>query len=330
MDLSGLFGSYPGMYITQSFFHLLICAIVVATAIRVWKIRDPRLTQRLRFLAIVFPIFSFPLYQVVNPQRGSIFFRQEAVFDSNRWLHLELWGRIPLGILFIGMLFFTTMIFLIQELVPVIRHTLESREEELKEEEYCDNSSVVRALEPLPGEKPEIFVLDDEEPVVFSTTGRKAAVYVSSGLVDRLTPPEIRAVVAHEFAHIARSKRPMLFVVFLLRILMFFNPLVLLEFRKATQDEEKICDDMAVSLTKDTHALAETLRKLYREDNAGDLPKIGQLSNFKDSLEEYSHVIHINSRIDRLEEGHVNKKGGGWVTFSLTLVTIVIINYFVV
>ena len=330
MDLSGLFGSYPGMYVTQSFFHLLTSAVVVATAIRGWKIRDPRMTQRLRFLVIIFPIFSFPIYQVINPERGSIFFRQEAVFDSNRWLHLELWGRIPLGIFFIGMLFFTTMIFLIQELVPVIRHTLESREEELQEEEYCDNSSVVRAVDALPGEKPEIFVLDDEEPVVFSTTGRKAAVYVSSGLVDRLSPPQVRAVVAHEFAHIDRSRRPMLFVVFLLRILMFFNPLVLLEFRRATQDEEKICDDMSVSLTKDPHALAEALKKLYGGSEAGGLPKIGQLSNFKDSLEEYSHFIHIESRIGRLEEGHVDKKGGGWVTFSLALVTMVIINYFVV
>ena len=105
---------------------------------------------------------------------------------------------------------------------------------------------------------------------------------------------------------------------------------MLLEFRRATQDEEKICDDMSVSLTKDPHALAETLKTLYQGNDAGDLPKIGQLTNFKDSLEEYSHVIHIQSRIDRLEEGHVDKTGGGWVTFSLALVTMVIINYFVV
>jgi Zn-dependent protease with chaperone function len=330
MNLSGLFGSYPGMYISQSFFHLVISAIIVDTGIKVWKISNPKVTQRFRFLAILFPIFSFPLYQIVNPERGSIFFRQEAIFDSNRWLHLELWGRIPLGIFFILMLFFTTVIFLVQELVPVVRHTIESRGEEMEEEEYCDNSSVVQALAPLPGEKPEIFVLDDEEHIIFSTTGKRAAVYLSSGLLKTLTAEQIQAAAAHEIAHIERSKRPMLFVVFLLRILMFFNPVVLLEFRRATQDEEKICDDMAVSLTNKPKALAEALKKLYHDAADGALPQVGQLSNFKDSLEEYSHFKHIESRVERLEGGSVNKRGGEWFKFSFAVITIVIINYFVV
>lgn len=330
MNLSGLFGSYPGMYVTQSFFHLVISAIIVDTAIRVWKISDPRVTQRFRFLAILYPIFSFPLYQIVNPGRGSIFFRQEAIFDSNRWLLLDLWGRIPLGIFFILMLFFTTMIFLLQELVPVVRHTLESRDEELGEEQYCDNSSVIQALAPLAGEKPEILVLEDDDHIVFSTTGKRAAVYISSGLVKTLTPEQVQAAVAHEIAHIERSKRPMLFIVFLMRILMFFNPIVLLEFRRATQDEEKICDDMAVSLTKKPHALSETLKKLYRGTEDADLPQIRQLSNFKDSLEEYSHYMHIQSRIERLEGGSASKRGGEWFTFSFALIAIIIINYFVV
>jgi Zn-dependent protease with chaperone function len=330
MNLSGLFGSYPGMYIAQSFFHLVISALIVDMAINVWKISNPQVTQRFRFLAILFPIFSFPLYQIINPGRGSIFFRQEAIFDSNRWLLLDLWGKIPLGIFFILMLFFTTVIFLAQELVPVVRHTLESRDEELKEEQYGDNSAVIQMVAPLPVEKPEIFVLEDEEHIVFSTTGKKAAVYISSGLVKTLTPEEIQAAVAHEIAHIERSKRPMLFVVFLLRMLMFFNPVVLLEFRRATQDEEKICDDMAVSLTKKPHALAETLKKIYGGTAESNLPQIGQISNFKDSLEEYSHHMHIESRIERLEKTVANRRGGEWFKFSFALFAIIIINYYVV
>jgi hypothetical protein len=113
-------------------------------------------------------------------------------------------------------------------------------------------------------------------------------------------------------------------------MLMFFNPVVLLEFRRATQDEEKICDDMAVSLTHKPHALAGTLKKLYRGTADGNLPKIGQISNLKDSLEEYSHSIHIESRIDRLEEGAVNRRGGEWIKFSFAVIAIVVINYFIV
>ncbi len=319
------------MYVTQSFFHLLICAVIIDGAIRVWEISDPRITQRLRFLAILFPIFSFPLYQIFNPQRGSLFFRQEALFDSDRWLHLMLWGKAPLGIFFLFILFFTTMIFLAQELLPVVRHALEARRGETPEGKYCDNSSVVRALSHLQGEKPAIMVLDDDEQIIFSTTGRKAAVYMSSGLVSTLSAAQVQAAVAHEMAHIERSRRPMLFIVFLLRTVLFFNPLVLLEFRRAAQDEEKICDDMAASFTGKPRALAETLRRLYcAPGEGGGVPQIARISNLRDSLEEYSHSIHIQGRIERLEEPAANEGRGEWVTFSLALATVAVINYFVV
>ncbi len=331
MNLSGLFGSYPGMYVTQSFFHLLICAVLTDGAIKVWEISDPRITQRFRFLAIIFPIFSFPLYQIINPGRGSFFFRHEALFDSYRWLHLALWGKVPLGIFFLFILFFTTMIFLVQELLPVVRHTLDSRRGETDEVKYCDNSAVVRALACLPREKPEIIVLDDDENVIFSTTGRTAAVYLSSGLVGTLSAVQLQAAVAHEMAHIERSKRPMLLIIFLLRILLFFNPVVLLEFRRATQDEEKICDDMAVSLTGRPHALAETLRKLYgTQDEGGRAAQVAQVPDLKGSLEEYSHFMHIQSRIERLEKPAAEKGGGEWTKFSFAFAAMIIINYFVV
>jgi Zn-dependent protease with chaperone function len=329
MDLSGLFDSYPGMYIVQSFLHLTISAVIVNAAIKVWDISNPLITQRCRFLAIIFPIFSFPLYQLINPERGSIFFRERALFDSSRWLNLAIFEKIPLGLLFILLLLFTTMVFLLQELIPVVRHSLESRSGETRDVEFGDNAGVNELLTHLPGEKPEVLVMEDDDCVVFSTTGKKAAVYLSSGLLRTLDPEEVQAAVAHEIAHIERSKLPVLFIVFLLRVLLFFNPVVLFEFRRATQEEEKICDDMAVALTNKPHALAETLKKLYRRAEDG-LPEIGKLSDLKTSLEDYSHVMHIEGRIERLEDGNTNKTDGEWIRFSIIFVVIVVINYYIV
>jgi Zn-dependent protease with chaperone function len=329
MDLSGIFDSYPGMYVVQSFFHLTISAVLVNAAIKVWDMRNPLITQRFRFLAIIFPIFSFPLYQLINPERGSIFFRERALFDSSRWLNLALFGKIPLGLLFILLLLFTTMIFLLQELIPVVRHTLESRSGETGDVEFGDNAGVNELLAELPGEKPEVLVVEDDDCIVFSTTGRKAAVYISSGMLRALDPEEVRAAVAHEIAHIERSRLPVLFIVFLLRVLLFFNPVVLFEFRRAAQEEEKICDDMAVALTNKPHALAETLKKLCRRAEGG-VPETGGLSNLKDSLEEYSHVLHIERRIERLEHGNSNKKDGEWLRFSMLFAAIVVVNYYIV
>jgi Zn-dependent protease with chaperone function len=328
MDLSGLFGSYPGMYIVQSFLHLTISAVIVNAAIKVWDISNPLITQRYRFLAIIFPIFSFPLYQLINPERGSIFFRERALFDSSRWLSLAIFDKMPLGLLFILLLSVTTMVFLLQELIPVARHSLETRGEE-RGVKFGDSTGVNELLAGLPGEKPEVLVIEDEDCIVFSTTGRKAAVYLSSGLLKALGPEEVQAAVAHEIAHIERSRVPVLFIVFLLRVILFFNPVVLFEFRRATQEEEKICDDMAVALTKKPHALAETLKKLYRRAEDG-VPGIENLSNLKASLEEFSHVMHIESRIERLEDEKANKTDAEWLRFSMIFMAIITINYYIV
>ena len=69
-------------------------------ALRAWKINDPLIRQRFRLTVVLFPIFSFPFYQAINPDRGSVIFRLNALFDVNRWLNVELWGVISFGLLF--------------------------------------------------------------------------------------------------------------------------------------------------------------------------------------------------------------------------------------
>ncbi len=122
MDVSTIFNTYPGMYITQSFCHSTIAFLIVERTIHIWKITDPFVRQRFRILIILAAVFSMPLYQIINPARGSIMFRQSSLFDSKRWLYLELPGSVPLGMIFIIILFMTSLIFIFQELIPVLRH----------------------------------------------------------------------------------------------------------------------------------------------------------------------------------------------------------------
>ena len=49
-------------------------------------------------------------------------------------------------------------------------------------------------------------------------------------LVGALSVEQLQAALAHEFAHVVRSRRPLLIAVYLLRIVMFFNPVVLVAF----------------------------------------------------------------------------------------------------
>ena len=329
INFSAIFSSWPGMYLVQSFLHSLIAAFIVDTALIAWKIEAPVMRQRFRLMVIIAPLVSFPLYQFITPDRGSALFRLDALFDLVRWLNLEIWGVIPVGALFLLFLIFTAVIFVLQEMLPIVRHSMSSAGAELAENPPEPGSPVALALESIPGPKPAVFILDDDELVIFSSTGSEPAVFLSGGLVESLSGAELAAALAHEIGHIGRSRRPLMVLVFLLRILMFYNPIILMEFRRIVQEEEKICDDMAASLTGNRAALAGALRKFYYT-NAGeqhhprpDTPRL------RDRIEEYSHTMLIESRITRLEEPPAPVMKGA-VAFITVLVTIVSINYYLV
>ena len=330
MEFSAFLNSYPGSYIVQSFYHSAIAAAVIEIAIKAWGIRNPKVRQRLLLIVIIFPVFSFPVYQAIHPQRSSVSFRLDALFDSSRWLDMELWGVVPIRYGFFLVLFLTAVIFFFQELVPILRHTYESKGRGIPGVRAEEHSPTAQAWKDLPMEGADIFVLQDDGVVLFSTTGRKGSIYLSSGLLHVLDREQVRAAVAHEFAHVMRSRRPLLVALFLFRVLMFFNPVVLMEFRRIVQEDEKICDDIAVSLTRNPNALADALRKLYLVGEEGTQERTKTLRNEMESLELYSHRLNIESRITRLGKGTANAGDKGWFATVLAIVVVLVMNYFIV
>lgn len=328
MDISTFLNTYLGMYITQSFCHSTVALLIVERTIHTLKITDPLMRQRLRILIILSSIFSMPLYQLISPDRGSIIFRQNSLFDSSRWLNIELPGSIPLGLIFIIIMLITSLIFIFQELIPILRHAVESKTP-VDIEGSLHDSYFGDLRESLRGQLPDINIIAEDDYILYSTTGEKAEVYISRGIIDTLSSRQLESVIAHEIAHIKRNKMPILMIIYLLRMIMFFNPLILIEFRRITQEEEKICDDIAVSLTKDPIALSEALEKLYSYDNTR-IEDIKKLSNIKETLEEYSHSIQIESRIKRLNKGMDKDRTRQPGILIFVLLTIMVINYFVV
>lgn len=329
MTLSSFFQALPGAFLAQSFLHSLIAALIVDTALIAWKIEDPVARQRYRLLVLIVPVLSLPLYQILAPERGSALFRLDALFDLGRWLNLDLGGGIPAGALFLLFLLFTSAVFVVQELLPITRHTLGSGNRAPGGSVPGAESRVTQVVESLPCAKPTVVILDDEEPVIFSSTGREPVVYLSGGLVKQLSFGELRAAIAHEIGHIRRSRRPGMVLIFLLRVALFFNPIILMEFRRIVQEEEKICDDLAVSLAGSRAGLASALRKFYFAGGDVSAHPLRDAPRLRDRLEEYSHTLLIESRITRLEEPPA-APGGSPVVFAVVLVTILYINFHVV
>jgi Zn-dependent protease with chaperone function len=330
MSISTFFSSFLGMYVAQSFCHSLIASVLMDQALRAWRIDDPLIRQRFRLTVVFFPIFSFPFYQAINPDRSSVLFRLNALFDVNRWLNVEIWGAISFGLLFLIVLAITSLIFLFQEMIPILKHTLESRTMEHEGTRREPDPFIESASRALKIETPQVLIVEDDEPVIFSTTGKNALIVVSTGLTETLTPDEMQASLAHEIAHIARSQRPLLLAVFFLRMILFFNPVSLIEFRRVVRNEEKICDDIAVSLTQRPEALAEALKKFYAVHKTPE-PDTRQKPLFAPvPLEDYSFNMQLDGRIARLAESPRHNASGRWFLLIIVFLIVVSINYFVV
>lgn len=331
MQFYNFFNTYIGMYIAQSVIHSFLAVIVVNAAIQAWRIEDPVTKQRFDFIVIFISFISFPVFQFLDPERGSIPFRQKAVFDLDRWLGLDLLG-FPIGLLFCLVLILVSVLFVFQELLPVLRQTLSFQKKKSRNDFYYapPGGELTHALESLPGKIPDVFVVDDDDFLLFSSFGGSPSVYISTGLLKALSLEQTCAVLAHEFAHIKRSRRPVLILVFLFRVLMFFNPIILLEFRRIVNEEEKICDDAGAALTGGPLALAQALGKFHYESGKGSGEKI-KISAIPGMLEEYSHNLLLENRIRRLKHaGPDIPSGGGWFRILLTFFVILSLTYFMV
>jgi beta-lactamase regulating signal transducer with metallopeptidase domain len=329
MNLYNFFNSYAGMYVTQAFCHSIIASVISDQALRAWNISDPDVRQRFRLIVVLLPVFSFPLYQAFHPSRGSLQFRLEALFDSSRWMHLEIWV-VPAGAFFLALLAITSLIFVFQEMLPIVLNTWQSKGVEQEGRLREPDPFIESSAQALSITAPDIIVLDDEDLVIYSATGRKPAIFVSEGLLNTLAPDELRAALAHELGHIARSRRPVLVLVFVFRAIMFFNPVSLVEFRRTVRNEEKICDDIAVSLTSRPEALAAALKHFFPQPAPVEATAAGKDLIKAAPLEDFSHKMQLESRIERLKAVSSAKRGGHGILLSAVILIIMVINYFVV
>ncbi len=332
-DLNGLISSYWGMYAVQTILHSAVASVLVECAFLAWSMKTPHVKQWFRFTVVLLPVVSFPLYQLMVPRRGDMYFRLESLLDSNRWLFLELWG-VPMFTLLGVILAITVVVFIFQELVPIVFHLAEQMRgaDELVAETVEEGIALKlsKSLEGLPFDRKSVEVLKDEDLALFSSTGLRPRIYISTGLIKSFSTEHLQVALAHEIGHIRRSRKPVLITAYILRVLMFYNPVAMIEFRRLVQEEEKVCDDIAVELTGKPEALSEAiemLRPAPEDYDFGTSTKgIGHVAS---ALEQYSHDVLLKSRVLRIEQGSQDDAYWG-VPYCITLALIVGINYFVV
>ena len=330
MFLSDFLVTLPGRYLVESLWHSLTAVLVVEGALRAWGFCQPVVQQRFRTLVILLPVVAFPAYQLLDPTRGTMSSRLHGLLNTDGWLYLEPVAGLP-GYTFLFLLMaFTVAIFFVQELVPIVRNLRGSAARRYRHHATAEDELNGIALPAIPGTKPRIVRLDIHEPLIFSTTGGGATIYVSREAQAALTHDELEAALAHELAHIRRSRSSTLVLLFLLRMIMFFNPVTLIAFRKIVHAEEDICDDVAVSWTRKPQALAAALQRLSEDQGVPDGFHVDKLSDLRSALEEHSHRLHIAARIQRLGDAHCDREAGWQWVLAIAALVIIVINYYVI
>ena len=84
------------------------------------------------------------------------------------------------------------------------------------------------------------------------------------GMVERLTPQELRFVFLHELAHLKRRDIAVNWLMTILQVLHWFNPLVWFAFNRMRADRELACDELALSFAKaeDNKSYGQAIIKL--------------------------------------------------------------------
>lgn len=297
------FSSYIGQYLAQSVLHSLIIVVVVEAIIGLWHVQKPLPQIELRLLALL-PAVYLPFYFFLAPSRTGVSFHREiALFDSNAWLGLRLWGGVAVWHLFAGILALTTAYFVVKELVPSLRHYLRRNTSlpPIEEGQFPKLDRVMaRLVEGRGLPRPSVFLTSGEAPVVYSL-GRRALI-LSSATLDMLDGDELEAVIAHELAHLSRQTYAVNQLALVLRFLMFYNPVALFVFHRIVDDNEKSCDDIAADATDRRLALASGILRVSRHTQSLGVPATGNASRLSPqaALERLAYNGLLQERIERL------------------------------
>ena len=299
-----------GQYLSQTILHSLLIALIVEAVMRSSHIQEPLLQIKFRSLSLLLPVLYLPVLYFSDPSRTSADFRRQvALFDSNQWLSLRLWGGVFLWHLVAVMVVLTVAFFLVKELVPVIRYILSSRHPlpVLEKGRFPELDALLANMAKKRGiPEPEVLLSWELTPSVL-TLGRRGLV-LSNSAIEILDIDELEAVIAHELAHFALEPLLIGLICLTLRFFMFYNPVALLVYHRINNDTEKFCDDLAITFTGKRLALISGLLKILRHTTAGTSPGRTAEQRWWHSLtvntfENRAHLALVKERAERILHG---------------------------
>ena len=124
------------------------------------------------------------------------------------------------------------------------------------------------------------------EPGVFGI--RRPTLLLPAGITDRLTPPQLKAIVTHELCHIRRQDNLATAIHMGVEALFWFHPLVWWLGARLMEERERACDEEVLMMGNDPKAYAEGILKICELYLESPLPCVSGVTgaNLRKRIEE--------------------------------------------
>lgn len=309
--MDGLLG-----FVARTAVHSTVAAAVSELVIVGLGVAEPLGRYRLRVLAVLVP----PLTAALAPS-----------LTAAGWpalLHLEPWRMLQIGpvrITHLAEALFGAMalIFVVQELVPWLRQRRRAPaaqgSQRPRRVDLATLPRLAAALGEVFGAPPACYRLETTAHTlsVREIEGRDALVF-GADFPDWLDDLELRAVLAHERAHVLRQDLRTRSWLYAFRVVQLHAPFALVEYRQLVHDSEEVCDAMAVDATGAPLALASGLLKAH-----GGGPSTGEglglLARTARRVERHAGSVRLRRRVRRLLDRAPAQGPGSWTAWATAL-----------
>jgi hypothetical protein len=148
---------------------------------------------------------------------------------------------------------------------------------------------------PLP--RPELWVSDKLDTPLVVTDRDEPVLVFPAELSEQMEAAELEMVLAHEIAHLT-LQRPICCAAFAVDRFSLANPVAVLLAARLRHEEEKACDDLAVTLLEMPEVYAQVLLKSYRFANNRSRPT--KWIRLKSTFRLLGAKSSITERVERL------------------------------
>ncbi len=168
---------------------------------------------------------------------------------------------------YVGALFLVLVIFILGkslvEYVYTVPHLKTLKASPLENRQILNLAREIAQKFRLP--HPEVYITHYEVPNAF-TLGRKdrPKLVITDGLLD-LNYEEVKAVFAHELAHVKSNDSLIKTVASVMRSFLFFDPVTRFVYSKIYVEKEFVADERSARVTGKPGDLVSALRKIYKE-----------------------------------------------------------------